>query len=173
MAYLQTARPVRATEPAAGSGCVGLDAEPVQELVEDAAVSVSSPADPDVLPQAQVLHLVPDPGLLPVSRPLGLVGFDAPDVMGRALHQGLDQTVGLFLEEGGQRSRTGLVSGHHNPLRTRLTLILLLAVVGRPRFSTSRFSGNSALMNRLTTNTSQIKLPLILKGHSFLHHRLK
>lgn len=34
-----------------------------------------------------------------------------------------------------------------------LTLILLLAVLGRPLFSASRFSGNRALMNGLSTNT--------------------
>lgn len=131
MAYLQTARPVRGTEPAAGSGCVGLDAEPVQELVEDAAVSVSGPADPDVLPQAQVLHLVPDPGLLPVSGPLGLIGLNAPDVMGRALHQGLDQTVGLFLEEW--RSKVKDRSGIWSPQTAKdPTHLDLAAGRGRP-----------------------------------------
>ena len=78
----------------------------MQELVEGSAVGVSCPADPDVLTEAQVLHLVSDPVLLPVPRTFGLIGFDAADVVGGALHQGLDQTVGLFLK--GDRGKTGL-----------------------------------------------------------------
>lgn len=74
-----------------------LDIWPVQELVEDSSVGVSSPTDSDVLSQAQILHLVSNSALLPVPGLFGLVGFNAADVMGGALHQGLDQTVGLFL----------------------------------------------------------------------------
>lgn len=127
----------------------------MQELVERSSVGVSGPTDPDVLPEPQVLHLVPDPGLLPVSRPFGLVGFDAADVVGGALHQGLDQTVGLFL--GGLEVDVRLRDGPQPGFLSLggLTLILLLAVVGRPRFSASRFSGNRALMNGLTMKSSQ------------------
>lgn len=42
-----------------------------------------------------------DPVLLPVPGTFGLVGFDTADVVRGALHQGLDQTVSLFLKKGG------------------------------------------------------------------------
>lgn len=74
---------------------------PLQELSEDTAEGVSGPADPDVLSQPQVLHLVLDPALLPVARSLGLVGFDAADVVRGALHQSLHQVIGLFLSSDG------------------------------------------------------------------------
>lgn len=70
----------------------------MEELPENPPVGVPGPADPDVLAEAQVLHLVLHPVLLPVAGALGLVGFDAADVVRRALHQGLDQSVGLFLQ---------------------------------------------------------------------------
>ena len=70
----------------------------MQELVEGSSVGVSGSTDSDVLSETQVLHLVSDPVLLPVSGAFGLVGFDAADVVGGALHQGLDQAVGLFLK---------------------------------------------------------------------------
>lgn len=156
-----------------------------------------------------------DAVFLPVSWLFGLIGFNTTDVVGGALHQCLDQGVGLFLREGGrQRGRmcqcsvfTGRfcwihVGDHRNqtnkiwkhkglwvqllhigsrklkPINSSvrlkiklkqslkssrvsgrislsLTLILLLAVLGRPRFSASRFSGNSPWMNWLDTNTAQ------------------
>ena len=37
------------------------------------------------------------PVLLPVTGPLGLVGFDAADVVGCAFHQRGHQVIGLFL----------------------------------------------------------------------------
>lgn len=48
------------------------------------------------------------PVLLPVSGPLGLVGFDAADVVGCAPHQCGHQVVGLFLR---QKRRQGWVGG--------------------------------------------------------------
>lgn len=39
-----------------------------------------------------------DPVLLPIPGTFGLIGFDAADVVGGALHQSLDQTVSLFLK---------------------------------------------------------------------------
>lgn len=69
----------------------------MQELVEDSSVGVSSPTNSDVLSEAQILHLVSNSALLPVPGLFGLIGFNAADVMGGAFHQGLDQTVGLFL----------------------------------------------------------------------------
>lgn len=74
------------------------DVGPVQKLVEDSSVGISSSTDSDILPEPQVLHLMPDSVLFPVSGSFGLVGFDAADVVGGALHQGLDQTICLFLE---------------------------------------------------------------------------
>lgn len=44
--------------------------------------------------------MVSDPVVLPVPGPLGLVGFDAADVVRGALHQSLDEAVGLFLKGG-------------------------------------------------------------------------
>lgn len=73
----------------------------MQELAEDSAVGVACSTDSDVLSKAQVLHLVSDPVLLPVTGTLGLIGFDAADVVRGALHQGLDQTVSLSLKGGG------------------------------------------------------------------------
>lgn len=46
------------------------------------------------------------PVLLPVSGPLGLVGFDAADVVGCAPHQRGHQVIGLFLR---QKRRQGWV----------------------------------------------------------------
>lgn len=37
------------------------------------------------------------PALLPVSGPLGLVGFNAPDIVWGAFHQRVHEIVGLFL----------------------------------------------------------------------------
>lgn len=37
------------------------------------------------------------PALLPVTGSLGLVGFDASDVVRGAFHKGVHQVVGLFL----------------------------------------------------------------------------
>lgn len=71
----------------------------MEKLIENPPVGVSCAADSDVLPEAQVLHLVFNPILLPVPGTFGLVGFDAADVVRRALHESHDQTVGLFLEE--------------------------------------------------------------------------
>lgn len=39
-----------------------------------------------------------DPVFLPVPGTFGLVGFDAADIVGGALHQSLDQAVRLFLK---------------------------------------------------------------------------
>lgn len=51
------------------------------------------------------------PVLLPVPGTFGLVGFDAADVVGGALHQSLDQTVGLYLKgRGGTFSPAGRVT---------------------------------------------------------------
>lgn len=41
-----------------------------------------------------------DAVFLPVSWLFGLIGFNTTDVVGGALHQCLDQGVGLFLREG-------------------------------------------------------------------------
>lgn len=75
-----------------------IDLRPLQELIEDSSVSISSSTNSDVLSQAQVLHLVSDPVLLPVPGAFGFIGLDAADVVGGALHQGLHQTISLFLE---------------------------------------------------------------------------
>lgn len=93
-----------------------------------------------------------DPVVLPVPRTLGFVGFDAADVVRGAFHQSLDQTVRLFLEEEKEQLITSVES---DPSRggavaltsSSLTLIFVLAVLGRPLFSASRFSGNNALIN--------------------------
>lgn len=96
--------------------------------------------------------MVLDPILLPVPGPLCLVGLNAADVVRGALHQSLDQGVGLFLEKKSRRRRSSSVNwtrpgtaATQSPLS--VTLILLLAVLGRPLFSASRFSGKRALMN--------------------------
>lgn len=47
------------------------------------------------------------PSVLPVPRLLGLVGLDTADVVGGALHQGLDQVVGLFLKDMEVQSQLG------------------------------------------------------------------
>lgn len=78
----------------------------MEKLIEGPPVGVSCPADSDVLPQAQVLHLVFDPVVLPVPGTFALVGFDAADVVRGALHQRLDQTVSLFL--GGRRAASSV-----------------------------------------------------------------
>lgn len=49
---------------------------------------------------AGVSHL---PALLPVSGLLGLVGFDAADVVWSTFHQRAHQIVGLFLRGGGRK----------------------------------------------------------------------
>ena len=72
---------------------------PLQELLEGPAEGEACPAYADVLPEPQVLHLVLGAAVLPVPWLLGLVGLDAADVVGRALHQPLHQVVGLFLKE--------------------------------------------------------------------------
>ena len=51
---------------------------PVEELGEGATISEARTAHPDVLLESQVLDLVLDPQFLPVTRLLGLIGFDAP-----------------------------------------------------------------------------------------------
>ena len=43
------------------------------------------------------------PALLPVSGLLGLVGFDAADVVWSTFHQCAHQIVGLFLRGGGRK----------------------------------------------------------------------
>lgn len=77
------------------SFCWGRWAErsPLQELGELAAVGEAGPAHPDVLPQAQVLHLVLDPvGGRPETLRLGAAGRGE----GRAGPAGLGLCWGLF-----------------------------------------------------------------------------
>lgn len=70
---------------------------PLEKLAEGPSEGETSAAHADVLPQSQVLYLVLDTALLPIPRLLGLVGLDAADVVGGALHQTLHQVIGLFL----------------------------------------------------------------------------
>lgn len=87
----------------------------MQELAEDSAVGVSSSTNSDVLPKAQVLYLMSDTILLPVPGTLGLIGFDAADVVRGALHQGLDQSVSLSLKAGGTGLHTvGVLEASRN-----------------------------------------------------------
>lgn len=62
------------------------EVRPVQELVEDSSVGVTSAADSDVLSETQVLHLVSDTVLLPVPGLFGLIGFNTAYIVGGALH---------------------------------------------------------------------------------------
>lgn len=49
---------------------------------------------------------VSSPALLPVPGPLGLIGFDAADIVGRALLQRGHQVIGLFLRQR-ERQKSG------------------------------------------------------------------
>lgn len=98
------------------------------------------------------------PALLPVPGFLGLVGFDAADVVWGALHERVHQVVGLFLVQGlTSVASEGVVGAQPLPSPEAAaalqpmghTLILEPAVVGRPFLSESSFSGKSIRMKPL------------------------
>ena len=59
---------------------------PNHKLAELSTVSESSPTDPNVLNQAQVLDLMLHLVVNPVPWLFGFVGFDTSDIGGGALH---------------------------------------------------------------------------------------
>ena len=90
-----------------------------------------------------------DPLVLPVPRFLRLVRFDSPDVVRHALHQRLDQLVGLDLDLGPGRRRLLLVAPVDlatKDILLRMTLKIQQLLL-RMTLKTGTFSGNSSVMN--------------------------
>eukprot|EP00047_Mylnosiga_fluctuans_P003549 m.229695 g.229695 ORF g.229695 m.229695 type:complete len:551 (+) comp11945_c0_seq1:62-1714(+) len=74
---------------------LGQDGVPTQELVELATEGKAGAADPDVLLQTEVDDLVLAAAAIPVVRLLVFVRLDAAQIVRCALHQRLDEVVGL------------------------------------------------------------------------------
>lgn len=71
-------RGARAPRPGLGHNCL----LPVEELLVGLAIGKACPPHPDVLQQAEVLHLVPAALLVKQLRGLLVIGLDATDVIG-------------------------------------------------------------------------------------------
>jgi len=98
-----------------GEGLGGEDPKPPDELVIGLAVGESRTTNADILLQVEVPNLVRHSLVVPVLGLLGFVGLDAANVMRSALHEGLDQQVGLALD---------LVRGSRGPLAVVLGRVL-------------------------------------------------
>ena len=73
-----------------GQNCI-----PPKELLKFSSICKACSAYSNVLLQTKVLNLVGTSVVLPVMGLLGLVGLEATDVMGCALHQSAHQVIGL------------------------------------------------------------------------------